>query len=37
MVAAVAAYLFDPLFDRFLKRFEPGLSVTFTLLAALRE
>jgi predicted PurR-regulated permease PerM len=35
VVAAVAAYLFNPLFDRFLKRFGRGLSVTLTLLAAI--
>lgn len=35
VVAAVAAYLFNPLFDWFLKRFSRGLSVTFTLLAAI--
>ena len=33
--AAVVAYLFNPLFDWFLKRFGRGVSVTFTLLAAL--
>jgi predicted PurR-regulated permease PerM len=35
VVAAVGAYLFTPLFDRFKKRFSTGLSATFTLLAAL--
>ena len=35
VVAAVAAYLFNPLFDWFLRRFNRGLSVTFTLLAAI--
>ncbi|WP_284234685.1 AI-2E family transporter [Mycobacterium antarcticum] len=35
VVAAVATYLFNPLFDLFLRRFGRGLSVTFTLLAAL--
>jgi predicted PurR-regulated permease PerM len=35
VVAAVAAYLFNPLFDWFLRRFSRGLSVTFTLLAAI--
>ncbi len=35
VVAAVAAYLFNPLFDWFLGRFNRGLSVTFTLLAAI--
>jgi predicted PurR-regulated permease PerM len=35
VVAAVAAYLFNPLFDWFLKRFGRGLSVTLTLLAAI--
>ena len=35
VVAAVAAYLFNPLFDWFLTRFNRGLSVTFTLLAAI--
>jgi predicted PurR-regulated permease PerM len=34
VVAAVVAYLFNPLFDWCLKRFSRGLSVTFTLLAA---
>jgi len=34
VVAAVAAYLFNPLFNWFLTRFSRGLSVTFTLLAA---
>lgn len=35
VVAAVAAYLFEPMYERFLKRFGPGLSATFTVLAAL--
>lgn len=35
VIAAVAAYLFNPLFDWFLTRFNRGLSVTFTLLAAI--
>jgi predicted PurR-regulated permease PerM len=35
VVAAVAAYLFNPLFERFQKRFGKGLSVTLTVLAAL--
>ena len=35
VVAAVAAYLFNPLFDWFLRRFGRGLSVTLTLLAAI--
>ncbi|OPX10387.1 AI-2E family transporter [Mycobacterium sp. AT1] len=35
VVAAVAAYLFNPLFNWFLTRFNRGLSVTFTLLAAI--
>jgi predicted PurR-regulated permease PerM len=35
VVATVAAYLFNPLFNWFLKRFSRGLSVTFTLLAAI--
>jgi predicted PurR-regulated permease PerM len=35
VVAAVAAYLFNPLFNWFLTRFGRGLSVTFTLLAAI--
>jgi predicted PurR-regulated permease PerM len=35
VVAAVAAYLFNPLFDRLQKRFSKGLSVALTLLAAL--
>ncbi|MCV7132536.1 AI-2E family transporter [Mycobacterium hodleri] len=35
VVAAVAAYLFNPLFNWFLTRFSRGLSVTFTLLAAI--
>lgn len=35
VVAAVAAYLFNPLFDWFQKRFGKGLSVTFTVLSAL--
>jgi predicted PurR-regulated permease PerM len=35
VVAAVAAYLFNPLFDRAQRRFGKGLSVTITLLAAL--
>lgn len=35
VVACVVAYLFNPLFDWFLKRFGRGLSVTFTLLAAI--
>jgi len=35
VVAVVAAYLFNPLFNWFLTRFNRGLSVTFTLLAAI--
>jgi len=35
VMAAVAAYLFEPLFERFRKRFGTGLSVTLTVLAAL--
>ena len=35
VVAAVAAYLFTPLFDRLNKRFGTGLSATLTLLAAI--
>ncbi|MET0452146.1 MAG: AI-2E family transporter [Mycobacterium sp.] len=35
VVACVVTYLFNPLFDWFLKRFSRGLSVTFTLLAAI--
>jgi predicted PurR-regulated permease PerM len=35
VVAAVAAYLFNPLFDRCQRRFGKGLSITLTLLAAL--
>jgi predicted PurR-regulated permease PerM len=35
VVAAVAAYLFAPLYDRLRKRFGPGLSATLTLLAVL--
>jgi len=35
VVAAVAAYLFAPLYDRLRKRFNPGLSATITLLAVL--
>ncbi len=35
VVGAVAAYLFDPLFDWFQTRFGKGLSVTLTVLAAL--
>lgn len=35
VVAAVAAYLFTPLFNRFNRRFNTGLSATFTLLAAM--
>jgi predicted PurR-regulated permease PerM len=35
VVAAVFAYLFNPLFDWFQKRFGKGLSVTFTVLSAL--
>lgn len=35
VVAAVSAYLFNPLFDWFQKRFGRGLSVTLTLLSAL--
>lgn len=35
VVATVAAYLFNPLFNWFLTRFNRGLSVTFTLLAAI--
>ena len=34
VVAAVAAYLFTPLFNRLNKRFGTGLSATLTLLAA---
>src|SRR5882757_1377273 len=37
VVAAVAAYLFAPLYDRLRKRFGPGLSATITLLAVLNE
>src|SRR3954466_7026295 len=33
VVAAVAAYLFTPLFDRLRRRFSAGLSATLTLLA----
>lgn len=35
VVAAVVAYLFDPLYERLRKRFSAGLSATLTLLAAL--
>jgi predicted PurR-regulated permease PerM len=35
VVGAVAAYLFNPLFDRLQRRFGKGLSVTMTVLAAL--
>ena len=35
VVAAVTAYLFNPLYDWFLARLSRGLSVTFTLLAAI--
>ena len=35
VVAAVLAYLFNPLFDRFQRRFGRGLSVTLTVLSAL--
>jgi predicted PurR-regulated permease PerM len=35
VVAAVGAYLFSPLFQRFQRRFGGGLSATLTLLAAL--
>lgn len=35
VVAAVASYLFAPLYDRLRKRFNPGLSATITLLAVL--
>lgn len=35
VMAAVAAYLFNPLFDRFQRRFGKGISVTLTVLAAL--
>ncbi|WP_101952478.1 AI-2E family transporter [Mycobacterium sp. 3519A] len=35
VVAAVAAYLFTPLYDRLNKRFGSGLSATLTLLAAI--
>src|SRR4029453_6546234 len=35
VVAAVAAYLFTPLFTRLNKRFGSGLSATLTLLAAI--
>lgn len=35
VVAAVVAYLFDPVYDRLRKRFSAGLSATITLLAAL--
>jgi predicted PurR-regulated permease PerM len=35
VVAAVAAYLFTPLFNRLCKRFGTGLSATLTLLAAI--
>ena len=35
VVAAVAAYLFNPLFDWLQKRFGKGLSIALTLLAAL--
>lgn len=35
VVAVVTAYLFNPVFNWFLRRFNRGLSVTFTLLAAI--
>ncbi len=35
VVAAVGAYLFTPLFNRFTKRFSRGVSATLTLLSAL--
>lgn len=35
VVAAVAAYLFEPMYERFLKRFGKGLAMTLTVLAAL--
>ncbi|MET0474614.1 MAG: AI-2E family transporter [Mycobacterium sp.] len=35
VVACVVTYLFNPLYDWFLKRLGPGLSVTLTLLAAI--
>jgi predicted PurR-regulated permease PerM len=35
VVAAVSTYLFNPLFDRFQKRFGRGISVVLTLLSAL--
>lgn len=35
VVAAVAAYLFEPMYERFLTRFGRGVSVTLTVLAAL--
>lgn len=35
VVAAVAAYLFEPMFERFRRRFSTGVSATLTLLAAL--
>ena len=35
VVAAVSAYLFNPVFDRFQKRFSKGVSVLLTLLSAL--
>ena len=35
VVAAVAAYLFNPLFDWFQTRLGKGLSITFTVLSAL--
>ena len=35
VVAAVAAYLFTPLFNRLNRRFGTGLSATLTLLAAI--
>lgn len=35
VVAAVAAYLFNPLYRRLLHRFKPGVAATFTLLAAI--
>jgi predicted PurR-regulated permease PerM len=35
VVAAVTAYLFNPLYNWFLGRFSRGISVTFTLLAAI--
>jgi predicted PurR-regulated permease PerM len=35
VVAAVAAYLFTPLYNRFKRRFGTGMSATLTLLAAI--